>query len=66
MRCGFGKFTKLHLQGTYISVLANTFGIVASVTLYDCSNIIMFTSTTVSDGLHVYECNACFKFYEQP
>jgi hypothetical protein len=26
----------------------------------------MFTYTTTSDSLHVYVCNACFKFYEQP
>jgi hypothetical protein len=26
----------------------------------------MSTYTTTSDGLHVYVCNACFKFYEQP
>jgi hypothetical protein len=25
----------------------------------------MFTYTTTSDGLHIYVCNACFKFYEQ-
>jgi hypothetical protein len=25
----------------------------------------MSTYTTTSDGLHVYVCNACFKFYEQ-
>jgi len=35
-------------------------------TLYGCSNIIMFTYTTIGDGLHVYVCNACFKFYGQP
>jgi hypothetical protein len=35
-------------------------------TLYGCSNIIMSTYTTIGDGLHVYVCNACFKFYEQP
>jgi len=25
----------------------------------------MSTYTTTSDGLHLYVCNACFKFYEQ-
>jgi hypothetical protein len=25
----------------------------------------MFTYTTINDGLHVYVCNACFKFYQQ-
>jgi hypothetical protein len=25
----------------------------------------MSTYTTISDSLHVYVCNACFKFYEQ-
>jgi hypothetical protein len=63
--CGFCGFTKLHLQGTHFSVVANTFGIVARATLYGCSNIIMFTSTTTNNGLHMYVCNACFKFYEQ-
>jgi hypothetical protein len=61
--CGF---TKLHLQGTNFSVVPNTFGIVAGVTPYGCSNIIMSTNTTTSDDLHVYVCNACFEFYEQP
>jgi hypothetical protein len=61
--CRFCGFTKLHLQGTHFSVVPNTFGIVVGATLYGCSNIIM--STTISDGLHVYVCNACFKFYEQ-
>jgi hypothetical protein len=64
--CGFCGFTKLHLQGTHFSVVPSTFGIVTSVTPYGCSNIIMSTYTTTSDGLHVYVCNACFKFYEQP
>ncbi len=58
--------TKLHLQGTHFSVVPNTFGIVVGATPYGCSNIIMFTYTTISDLLHVYVCNACFKFYEQP
>jgi hypothetical protein len=44
----------------------NTFGIVASAIPYGFSNIIMSTYTTTSDGLHVYVCNACFRFYEQP
>jgi hypothetical protein len=26
----------------------------------------MSTYTTTSDGLHVYVCNACFKFYGEP
>jgi hypothetical protein len=64
--CEFCGFTKLHLQGTHFSVVLNTFGIVAGVTSYGCSNIIMSTYTTTSDDLHVYVCNACFKFYEQP
>jgi len=64
MRCC--GFTKLHLQGTHFSVVSNTFGIVLGATLYGCSNIIMSTYTTISDGLHVYVCNACFNFYEQP
>jgi hypothetical protein len=63
--CGFCGFTKLHLQGTRSSVVSNTFGIVIGATPYGCSNIIMSTYTTTSDGLHVYVCNACFKFYEQ-
>jgi len=63
--CRFCGFTKLHLQGTHFSVVPNTFGIVVGATLYGCSNIIMSTYTTISDGLHVYVCNACFKFYEQ-
>jgi hypothetical protein len=64
--CEFCGFTKLHLQGTHFSVAPNTFGIVASATPYGCSNIIMSTYTTTSDGLHVYVCDGCFKFYEQP
>jgi hypothetical protein len=64
--CGFYGFTKLHFQRTHFSVFPNTFGIVAGATSYGCSNIIMSTYTTTSDGLHVYVCNACFKFYEQP
>jgi hypothetical protein len=64
--CGFCGFAKLHLQGTHFNVFSNTFGIVANATLYGCSNIIMFTYTTTSDGFHVYVCNACLKFYEQP
>jgi hypothetical protein len=63
--CGFCGFTKLHLQITHFSVVANTFGIVVGATPHGCSNIIMSTYTTTSDGLHVYVCNACFKFYEQ-
>jgi hypothetical protein len=63
--CGFCGFTKLHLQGTYFCAIMNIFGIVVGATLYGCSNIIMSTYTTTSDGLHVYVCNACFKFYEQ-
>jgi hypothetical protein len=63
--CGFCGFIKLHLQGTHFSVVLNTFGIVVGATLYGCSNIIMSTYTTTSDGLHVFVCNACFKFYEQ-
>jgi hypothetical protein len=59
------EFAKLHLQGTHFNVVPNTFGIVAGVTPYGCSNIIMSTYTTISDGLHVYVCNACFKFFEQ-
>jgi hypothetical protein len=67
MRCyGFCGFTKLHLQGTPFCVVPNTFGIVVGATPYGCSNIIMSTYTTTNDGLHVYVCNACFKFYEQP
>jgi hypothetical protein len=66
MKCrGFYGFTKLHLQGTHFSVVPNTFGIVAGATPYGYSNIIMSTCTTTNDGLHVYVCNACFKFYEQ-
>ncbi len=64
--CGFCGFTKLHFQGTHFNVVSNTFGIVANATLYGCSNIIMSTYTNISDGLHVYVRNACFKFYEQP
>jgi len=63
MRCC--GFTKLHLQGTHFSVISNTFGIVVGATPYGCSNIIMSTYTTISDGLHVHVCNASFKFYEQ-
>jgi hypothetical protein len=63
--CGFCGLTKLHLQGTHFSVVPNTFGTVAGATPYGCSNIIMSTYTTTSDGVHVYVCNACFKFYEQ-
>ncbi len=48
------------------SAIPNTFGIIAGATPYGCSNIIMSTNTTTSDGLHVYVCNACFKLYEQP
>jgi hypothetical protein len=40
-------------------------GIVVGATPYGCSNIIIFTYTTTNDGLHVYVCNACLKFYEQ-
>ncbi len=47
--CGFWGFTKLHLQGTHFSVVPNTFGIVGATT-YGCSNIIMSTYTTISDG----------------
>jgi hypothetical protein len=43
----------------------NTFGIVVGATPYGCSNIIMSTYITINNGLHVYVCNACFKFYEQ-
>ncbi len=64
--CGFCGFTKLHLQITHFNVVPNTFGIIVNATPYGCSNIIMFTYTTTSDSLHVYVCNACFKFYEQP
>ncbi len=64
-RCGFCGFTKLHLQATNFSVVPNRFGIVVGATLYGCSNIIMYTCTTTSDGLHVYICNACFKLYEE-
>jgi hypothetical protein len=64
MRCC--GFTKLHLQGTYFSVIPNTFGIVVGATSYGCSNIIMSTYTTTSDGLYVYVCNASFTFYEEP
>jgi hypothetical protein len=64
--CGFCGFTKLHLQGTHFNVVLNTFGIVVGATLYGCSNIIMSTYTTISDGFHVYVCNVCFQFYEQP
>jgi hypothetical protein len=64
--CGFCGFTKLHLQGTHFCVVLNTFRIFVGVTPYGCSNIIMSTYTTTSDGLSVYGCNACFKFYEQP
>jgi hypothetical protein len=64
--CGICEFTKLHLQRTHFCVVLNTLGIVVGATLYGCSNIIMFTYTTISDVLHVYVCNACFKFYEQP
>jgi hypothetical protein len=53
-------------KGTQFNVVPNTFGIVVGTTLYGCSNIIMSAYTTTSDGLHVYVCNACFKFYEQP
>jgi hypothetical protein len=49
--CGF---TKLHLQGTHFNVVPNIFGIVVGATPYGCSNIIMPTYTTTSDGLHVY------------
>ncbi len=63
--CGFCEFTKLHLQITHFSVVLNTFGIVVGATPYGCSNIIMFTYITTSDGLHVYVCNAYYKFYEQ-
>ncbi len=48
------------------SAVPNTFGIVVGATPYGCSNIIMSTYITTSDGLHVYVCNACFKLYEQP
>jgi hypothetical protein len=64
--CGFCGFTKLHLQKTHFSVVPNTFGIVVGATPYGCSNIIMSRYTTTSDGLYVYVCNACYKFYEQP
>jgi hypothetical protein len=63
--CGFCGFTKLHLQGTHFNVVSYKFGIVVVATLYGCSNIIMSTYITTNDGLHVYVCNACFKFYEQ-
>jgi len=64
--CGFCEFTKLHLQGTHFSAIPNTFGIIVGATSYGCSNIIMSTYTTINDGLHVFVCNACFEFYEQP
>jgi hypothetical protein len=64
--CGFCGFTKLHVQKTHFSVVPNTFGIVVGATPYGCSNIIMSRYTTTSDGLYVYVCNACYKFYEQP
>ncbi len=54
---------KLHLQGTYFNVVS-TFGIFVGATPYGCSNIIISTYTTTSDGLNVYVCNACFTFYE--
>jgi hypothetical protein len=63
--CGFCGFMKLHLQGTHFCVVPYKFGIIVATTLYGCSNIIMSTYTTTCDGLHVYVCNACFKFYEQ-
>jgi hypothetical protein len=63
--CGFCGSTKLHLHETHFSVVLNTFGIVVNATPYGCSNIIMSTYTTTSDGLHVYVCNGCFRFYEQ-
>ncbi len=34
-------------------------------TPYGCSNIIMSTYTTISDGFHMHVCNASFNFYEQ-
>jgi hypothetical protein len=55
--CGFCGSTKLHLHETHFSVVLNTFGIVVNATPYGCSNIIMSTYTTTSDGLHVYVCN---------
>ncbi len=64
--CRFCGFTKLHLQRTHFSVVPNTFRIIVGATLYGCSNIIMSTYITTSDGLHVYVCNSCFKLYEQP
>jgi hypothetical protein len=64
--CGFCGFTKLHLQGAHFNAVPNTFGIVVGATPYGCSNSITSTYTTTSDGVHVYVCNACFKFYEQP
>ncbi len=63
--CEFCGFTKLHLQWTHFNVVPNTLGIVVGATPYGCSNIIIFTYTTTNDGLHVYVCNACLKFYEQ-
>jgi hypothetical protein len=54
--CEFCGFTKLHLQGAQFSVVPNTFGIVVGATSYGCSNIIMSTYTTTSDGVHVYVC----------
>ncbi len=62
--CGFCEFTKLRLQGTHFTIVPNTFGIVVGATPYGCSNNIMSTYTTISDGLHVYVCNACFEFYQ--
>ncbi len=52
----FVEFKKLHLQGTHFNVVPNTFGIVVGATPYGCSNIIMSTYTTTSDGLNVYVC----------
>ncbi len=63
--CGFCRFRKLHFQKTHFNDVSNTFRIVVGATLYGCSNIVMFTYTITSDDLHVYVCNACFKFYEQ-
>ncbi len=66
MKCyGFCGFTKLLLQGAHFSVVLSTLRIVIGATPYGYSNIVMSTYTTTSDGLHVYVCNACFRFYEQ-
>jgi hypothetical protein len=36
MRCGFCGFTKLHLQGTHVSIVPNTFRIAIGATPYNC------------------------------